>query len=320
MSENRRMDREKVKKLLGKFKNLKIAVIGDLILDKYIFGKVERISPEAPVPIFEIEKEEYRAGGAANVALNLADLGVGKVALFGTVGEDSEAEILENLVSRKGILTFFEKTKKPTVRKTRLIARSQQILRIDREDRNPIGDKVAEKLVEFLKDFSPHAVIVSDYAKGVITEKLTELLRDLEIPTFVDPRPKNASLYRGFTTVTPNLKEFHEIAKNLKLEGDFEILTQKVKRKLKLETLIVTLSEKGIALVKGRKVKYFPATAKEVYDVTGAGDTVIATLTATKTAGGSWETACKLANIAAGIVVGKLGTATVKKEEILEKL
>jgi len=170
---------KRIKGILERFGDLKIAVIGDLILDKYVFGKVERISPEAPVPIFEIEREEYRAGGAANVALNLSDLGVGKVALFGTVGEDHEAKILEDLVSRNGIFTYFERIQKPTVRKTRLIARSQQILRIDREDKNPVGDEVAEKLISELKNFSPDAVIVSDYAKGVITENIINCFRVL---------------------------------------------------------------------------------------------------------------------------------------------
>lgn len=305
-----------LKELFEGFKGLRIAVVGDAILDKYVFGKVERISPEAPVPVFEIEREEFRAGGAANVALNLKALGVGSVALFSRIGKDPEGAILKNLLKEKNIESRFAESKDvPTIRKTRLIAKAQQLIRIDREKRDPLREEEVNFLFEELKNFRPHAVVVSDYAKGVFVKPLAEGIKSLSIPTFVDPRPRNINLYKGFTCITPNLKEFEEIRSLLKVEGDFETSAREVRELLDLERLVITLSERGIALV-GKEVAYFPATAREVFDVTGAGDTVVATLSAVITLTGDWRLACRLSNIAAGIVVGKLGTAVATPEEI----
>jgi len=307
-------------KLFEDLKGLKIAVVGDLILDKYLFGKVERISPEAPVPIFEIEGEEYRAGGAANVALNLKALGVGEVALFGRVGRDPEGLTLKNLLEKKEISCRFAVSEEiPTTRKTRLIAKAQQLIRIDREKRVPLKEREVLYLLKELESFNPDAVVVSDYAKGVVVERLAEGIRKLEKPTFVDPRPQNAPLYRGFKCVTPNLKEFEEMKKLLRVEGDFKSSSLRLKEILNLDKLVVTLSERGIALV-DRGVEIFPSTAREVFDVTGAGDTVVATLAAVVTLTDDWRLACRLANIAAGVVVGKLGTAVATKEEIIAEL
>ena len=306
----------KLDELFEGFKKLRIAVVGDAILDKYVFGKVERISPEAPVPVFEIEREEFRAGGAANVALNLKALGVGRVALFSRVGKDPEGAILKKLLYERDIESrFAESGEVPTIRKTRLIARAQQLIRIDRERREPLREDEVDYLLGELEKFQPHAVVVSDYAKGVFVKPLAEGLKRLSVPTFVDPRPKNVDLYRGFTCITPNLKEFEEIKTLLKVEGDFESSAKGVRDRLDLERLVVTLSERGIALV-GEGVEYFPATAREVFDVTGAGDTVVAALAAVVTLTGDWRLACRLANVAAGVVVGKLGTAVATPEEI----
>jgi len=309
-----------LKEILEGLKNLRIAVIGDAILDKYVFGKVERISPEAPVPVFEIEREEFRAGGAANVTLNLKALGVGSVALFSRIGEDNEGEVLTKLLKKKGIKTLFVKNKDvPTIRKTRLIAKAQQLIRIDREKNKPLNGEEIQFLLKELKEFNPHAVIVSDYAKGVFVKEFADGLRNLNIPTFIDPRPSNVLLYEGFTCITPNLKEFEEIKTILGIKGDFETAAYEMKKVLNLDRLVITLSERGIALVED-KVVYFPATAKEVFDVTGAGDTVIAVLTSVVTLTKDWHLACKLANVAAGIVVGKLGTAVATSEEIEKKV
>jgi len=315
------MEREVVKNLLEEFKKLKIAVVGDLILDKYLFGKVERISPEAPVPVFEIEREEYRAGGGANVALNLKTLGVGEVYLLGRVGRDPEGEVLKKLLQKEGIKTFFLNSEEvPTTRKTRIVAKSQQLLRIDREKREPLEERETETLFGFLKEIEPDAVIVSDYAKGVVTKYLGNLLREkLDVPTFVDPRPQNFETYKGLFCITPNLKEFYDIAQRLGVFGSYLETAQRVRNDLELDTLVITLSEKGIALVR-EDIKHFPATAKEVYDVTGAGDTVIASLTASYLVSKSWETACQFANLCAGIAVSKLGTAPVYAEEVLKSL
>jgi len=315
------MEREVVKKLLEEFKKLKIAVVGDLILDKYLFGKVERISPEAPVPVFEIEREEYRAGGGANVALNLKTLGVGEVYLLGRVGRDPEGEVLKKLLQKEEIKTFFLNSEEvPTTRKTRIVAKSQQLLRIDREKREPLEERETETLFGFLKEINPDAVIVSDYAKGVVTKYLGNLLRKkLDVPTFVDPRPQNFETYKGLFCITPNLKEFYDIAQRLGVFGSYLETAQRVRNRLELDTLVITLSEKGIALVR-EGIKHFPATAKEVYDVTGAGDTVIVSLTASYLVSKSWETACQFANLCAGIAVSKLGTAPVYAEEVLKNL
>ncbi len=314
------MDRARVEETLRKFKDLRIAVLGDLILDKYVFGRVERISPEAPVPVFEIEREEFRAGGAANVSLNLKTLGVGRVALLGRVGRDAEGEILRDLVNAAGVEGFFVHSEGvPTTRKTRLVARSQQLIRIDRERRTPLGREEEKQLKEFLREFRPDAVVVSDYAKGVFTEGLARFLREEGFRVFADPRPKNWRLYRGFLCTTPNLKEFEEMANLAGAEGEnFPERARSLRKLLGLERLVITLSEKGIALVDDGGVRTFPATAKEVYDVTGAGDTVVATLAAVVAATNDWELACRLANAAAGVVVGKLGTATVSAKELLE--
>ena len=310
-----------LKELFNSFKDLRIAVVGDAILDKYVFGKVERISPEAPVPVFEIEREEFRAGGAANVALNLKALGVGNVALFSRTGKDPEGATLKSLLKEKGIESrFVESDTVPTTRKTRLIARAQQLIRIDRERRDPLREDEVEFLLGELKNWKPDAVIVSDYAKGVFTEKLAIGLKGLGVPTFVDPRPQNTHLYGGFTCITPNLKEFEEIRNRLGVEGDFETSAKGVLERLELEKLVITLGERGIALLDGDKVEYFPATAREVFDVTGAGDTVVAVLAAVVAQTGNWRLACHLANIAAGIVVGKLGTATASPEEIEKEI
>jgi len=315
------MERDRLYELLERLKGLRIAVVGDLILDKYVFGRVERISPEAPVPVFEIEREEFRAGGAANVALNLKSLGVGSVALFGRLGEDEEGRILSDLLAKSGVKLEAVFDGVPTTRKTRLVARSQQLIRIDREEKKPLSEGAAKRLLKKLEEFKPDAVVVSDYAKGVVTPPIARGVRGLGAITFADPKPSRARLYEGFDCITPNLKEFEQIAALLGVRGEnFEERAAAVRKVLKLKKLVVTLSERGIALASERGVEVFPATAREVYDVTGAGDTVIATLAAAVSAGASWREACRLANLAAGVVVGKVGTATVSGEELLSRL
>ncbi len=315
------MEVSRILTLIGKFRKLKIAVVGDLILDRYLFGKVERISPEAPVPVFEIEREELKAGGAANVALNLRSLGVGEVLLLGRVGKDREGELLKKILQKEGVNSFLiEEEEIPTTRKTRIVARSQQLLRIDREVRKSLEEKKTRRLFEVLNDFKPDAVIVSDYAKGVITPALGNLLRDFNSPSFVDPRPKNVETYKGLFCMTPNLKEYSEMASHLGLVGGWEETAERFRRLMSLNTLVITLSEKGLALITDRGKEHFPATAREVYDVTGAGDTVIAALTAAFVAEKDWRLACRFANLCAGIAVSKLGTAQVSASEVLEEL
>ena len=309
------LDKGIVLNILESFKKLKILVVGDIILDRYVFGKVERISPEAPVPIVEVEREEFRLGGSANVAHNLSALGI-KTFLVGVVGQDYGRHIIRGLLkeAKIGDLTV-EDPKRPTTEKTRIVALSQQLLRIDYENREPIEGNTLEKVLEKL-DIPVDGYIVSDYAKGVINRRLMERIREKKSFFSVDPRPQNKSLYFGASLMTPNEKEAKSM---INQEESLQALGWRLKRELSLQSLAITLGPRGIALF-DKDFKVFPAKAKQVYDVSGAGDTVVAVLTACILAGWDWDIACELANLCAGIVVGKLGTAVVTPEELLESL
>ncbi|MFN7065722.1 MAG: bifunctional heptose 7-phosphate kinase/heptose 1-phosphate adenyltransferase [Aquificaceae bacterium] len=309
------MDRDKVLGILESFKGLRLLVVGDLILDRYVFGKVERISPEAPVPVVEVQREEFRLGGAGNVAHNLVSLGI-KTYLLGVVGQDYGKHIVRGLLKEAGIedLTI-EDLQRPTTEKTRIIGLSQQLLRIDYEDRKVIKGKSLRRLLEGL-DVEVDGLVVSDYAKGVVCKELMDRIRERRLFFSVDPRPQNKNLYVGASLMTPNEKEAKSMADK---EDSLQGLGWRLKRELNLGTLTITLGPKGIALF-DKEFKVFPARTKQVYDVSGAGDTVVAVLTACALSGVGWDTACELANLCAGIVVGKLGTAVVRPEEIMQSL
>ena len=311
------MEKERVRRILERLRELRILVVGDLILDRYLYGKVDRISPEAPVPVVEVESEEVRLGGAGNVSANLADLGV-ETYVTGVIGEDPAGEKVLELLKGKGIKPLLVTDSRPTTQKTRIVSLSQQLLRIDREERSPVEGKVLEELAEVIAGGDFDGVVVSDYAKGVVVGKLMEILREKEIFFAVDPRPVNREIYRGASLMTPNEKELKAMTDPLSKEG-VEERGIKLKESLGLETLVVTRGPKGMSLFRD-DIKHFPARAKEVYDVTGAGDTVVAVLSAVYLAEGDWDLACEMANLCAGIVVGELGTATVRPEEILREL
>jgi len=311
------LSRRNVLRLLEKLRNLKILVVGDVILDRYLYGAVERISPEAPVPVVEVEEEEIRLGGAGNVAANLKSLGV-QTYLTGVVGRDRAGELLQSLLREKGIISFLTADARPTTEKTRVVSRSQQLLRIDLEDRRSVEGRVLESLRSVIAEGSYDGIIVSDYAKGVVTPEIVRTIRERRIFYAVDPRPVNRDLYRGAYLMTPNEKELRAMTDPLRI-GDLENLGRKLREELSIETLVVTRGPQGMTLF-GESVKHFPARARRVYDVTGAGDTVIAALTAFYLAGGDWNIACELANVCAGIVVGELGTAVVTPEKLLEEL
>ncbi len=311
------MKRDRVKELLRKLRYIKILVVGDIILDRYLYGKVERISPEAPVPIVEVEREEVRLGGAANVAKNLASLGVDTY-ITGVIGEDRAGDKILELLKENRIKSLIARDIRPTTEKTRVVSMSQQLLRIDREDRRKVSGDALEKIREALLEGSYDGIVVSDYAKGVVTMETMEAVRRRGVFFSVDPRPVNRSLYTGAHLVTPNEKELRAMTEPFG-SGAVEDLGVRLRRELSLDTLVVTRGPKGMTLFR-EEIKHFPARAKEVYDVTGAGDTVIATLTAFRLAGASWEEACELANLCAGIVVGEFGTASVTPEEIVEEL
>jgi len=305
---------ERLSELLENLRHLRILVVGDIILDTYLFGKVERVSPEAPVPILEVEGEEFRLGGAANVAKNLSSLGVNTI-LCGVVGKDSHANIIKSLLKEEGIKACLVEDERPTTRKTRVVSRNQQLLRIDWESKERVRGETLKALLGFISEEEVHGVVVSDYAKGVVTKELMSFLRDRFTFVAVDPRPVNKYLYKGVSLVTPNEKEL----KAMTGEGEVEELGKKLKEELSLDSLVVTQGEKGMTLFR-EEVRHFPARARKVYDVTGAGDTVIASLTAFVLAGASWDEACELANLAAGIVVGEFGTASVSPDRLLEEL
>ena len=307
---------ERVKDLLRRLKELRILVVGDVILDTYLKGKVERISPEAPVPILEVEGEEFRVGGAGNVAKNLSSLGV-KSYLLGVIGNDEAGEKLKTLLMDNGIEAILIQDDRPTTKKTRVVSLNQQLLRIDWESKESVKGETLRKIREVIKELSVDGIIVSDYAKGVITKEIIEEIKGKNVFWSVDPRPVNKPLYRGASLMTPNEKELRELANPLK--GEVELLGIRLKEELDLDTLVVTRGAKGMTLFR-EYIKHFPARARKVYDVTGAGDTVIAVLTAFKLAGASWEESCEIANICAGIVVGEFGTASVKPNQIIEEL
>jgi len=307
------LDRGRIEYLLNAVKDRKILVVGDIILDKYVFGKVERISPEAPVPVVEVEREEYRLGGAGNVASNLKALGVNAY-LCGVLGNDRESSIVRDFLKKEGIgdLTVSDVNRKTTL-KTRIVSMSQQLIRIDREDKRPVGGTVLNRLLEYINSREFEYVIVSDYAKGVVVGELTSVLRSLGVSWSVDPKPKNMKFYGGATLITPNEREVKEMsgAEDV-VEGAFILLEE-----LGADSIAVTRGAKGITLVRKEGFKNFPARAKQVFDVTGAGDTVIAVMSSLMLTDASWDEICTVANIAAGISVGKLGTSPVLPEEII---
>jgi ADP-heptose synthase, bifunctional sugar kinase/adenylyltransferase len=306
------LDKKRASEILDAFKSLKIAVVGDVMLDHYLFGNVERISPEAPVPVVEVLSEEYRLGGAANVASNLSHLGVNTY-LCGVVGDDNANIIMSKKLKELNIENLNIISDKPTTQKTRIIASHQQLIRIDWEDKSPFLDfkQILDKLP---KDID--GIIVSDYAKGLITKDLVEALTKTYSFVAADPKPSHKQFYHNVTLLTPNEKE----ARTMLNEEDIVTLGKSLKTELNLTYLAITLGPKGVAFFEDDAIHTYSAKAKEVYDVTGAGDTFIAVLTASLLAGAKTNEACEIANTAAGIVVSKIGAASTTKEEILENL
>jgi len=307
-----------------RIKKAKVAVVGDLICDKYVIGKVERISPEAPVPVVRVEREAYFLGGASNVALNLKSLGC-EVCLFGVVGNDSCGKRLLNMIRDRGLDTghIITMEDRPTTLKTRVIAQSQQIVRFDREKILKIDKKYAYELVRGVKESGVNTVIISDYGKGVVSEYLIEELKKIGIFLAIDPKVKNTCAYKDADVITPNLKETEEISGIMidSFTNGLELAAKKIIKKTNCRYLLVTEGEKGMSLFdRNGLVLKQPSKAKDVYDVTGAGDTVIAVLAAAISSGFDIKDAVKLSNAAAGIVVGKMGTATVSIEELKEIL
>jgi D-beta-D-heptose 7-phosphate kinase/D-beta-D-heptose 1-phosphate adenosyltransferase len=313
--------------LEGGFSRLKILVVGDIMLDRYIHGEVERISPEAPVPVIRHAQRYERAGGAANVAMNLAGLGCASV-LAGFWGDDTEKTELKALLDRAGVDTVGVVTSSlPTISKTRIVGRMQQLLRLDIESRDLPPEAEMERLIARSTELvdKVHAVVLSDYAKGALSRTLCEAViraaREKAIPVLADPKTPDLSKYTGATTVCPNLGEL-AMATGIASHHTETLLDagQRQVAEHGFEFLTVTMSDKGIGVLWPERRYHSPARALEVFDVSGAGDTVIATLAAALAGGLKVETAVDLANLAAGIVVGKMGTVPIAQHELITAL
>ena len=302
--------------------NARVLVVGDVMLDRYWFGDVTRISPEAPVPVVHVQRTEERPGGAANVARNIASLG-GKATLLSVVGDDEAGRTLVTLLEKAHVTTMFHKDAQfPTTVKLRVIGRQQQLLRIDFET-PPSREVLEDKLDDFesLVD-AVDVVILSDYGKGGLTHvsKMINAAKAHGKRVLVDPKGDNFARYRGATLLTPNRGEFRQVAGRWKDEADLAKRAELLRSQLDLEALLVTRSEEGMSLFSSTGAMHEPTQAQEVYDVSGAGDTVIATLGLMMAAGVDMQDAVRIANRAAGVVVGKLGTATVSREELIASL
>jgi rfaE bifunctional protein kinase chain/domain len=296
----------------------RVLVVGDVMLDRYWFGDVSRISPEAPVPVVKVGRNEERLGGAANVARNIAALGA-NCTLLSVVGADEAGQTLVKLLEAEQIdARLHQDGSVATTIKLRVIGRQQQLLRIDFET-PPSHEVLSAKLEEFerlVKDCD--VVVLSDYGKGGLLhiEKMIERARELGKRVLVDPKGDDYARYAGATLLTPNRAEFREVAGSWKSENDFNAKAEALRKELGLEALLITRSEEGMSLFRESRTDHVAAQAREVYDVSGAGDTVIAALAVALAAGADYVEAMRLANKAGGIVVGKLGTAVVTPEEL----
>ena len=300
------------------FENARILVVGDIMLDRYWFGDVNRISPEAPVPIVRIQKRDERLGGAANVARNIATLG-GGAGLLGVVGQDEAASVVDGLLTDLGIDSYLERDPEiSTIIKLRVIGHQQQLLRIDFEE-PPTDIVLRNKLSQFNVLLPQYPIIVlSDYAKGGLVDvaEMIATAKQAGKCILVDPKGDDFSRYAGATLMTPNKSELRHVVGNWKTEEELTTKAQNLRTSLSLEALLLTRSEEGMTLYTEQEIAHFPTIAREVYDVSGAGDTVIATIAVMLGAGLPIAQAVALANRAGGIVVGKLGTATVNYAEL----
>ena len=315
--------------IIDNFPRSKVLVVGDLMVDQFIWGNVSRISPEAPVPVVEVTSENFLLGGSANVSNNIFSMG-GKVYVTGIIGSDDMGRLLirnfrEMNIDTRGIIVEHDR---PTTIKTRIIARSQQVVRFDRENKNSVSLNSVEKMVEYIErirdDLS--AVVISDYSKGIISERLLKGIGDVtsgrDIIVCIDPKQNDFSLYQGFDVITPN---HHEAGRALGMEivckDDLIKNGKSLLERFGFKAVLITRGEEGMSLFENSgSITHIPAVAREVFDVTGAGDTVVGVFALCMAAGATFKEAAVLANHAAGIVVGKVGTATVSQEELRKML
>jgi rfaE bifunctional protein kinase chain/domain len=321
------MNRTRVNQIVTTFSGKTILILGDLMLDEFIWGNVARISPEAPVPVVQVVGETYQLGGAANVAANIRRL-EGTPIPFGVIGRDAASDRFKALLGESGInIDGIVHADRPTTLKTRIIAHHQQVVRADRESKSPLSSELNRELATSLLSFLPRAaaVVVSDYDKGVVNRDLLSMIlpeaRRAGVAVYLDPKVHHADYYRPITMITPNQREA-ELLTGTMIDGDAELEAagRKLLERFECEYALITRGEQGMSLFSASSdtgSQHLPTFAREVFDVTGAGDTVIATLALARAGGATMEEAAVLANHAAGIVVGKLGTATVSRPELL---
>lgn len=314
----------KFQDIIKRFKGRNILVVGDVILDRYIWGKVRRISPEAPVPVVEVERESFLLGGAANVANNIVSLGAG-AAVVGLIGKDSAGEALSGLLRRQGVnCEGLFVSNRPTTVKTRVIAHNQQVVRFDREDSKYVAGRVLKGVLAHIdslyRDFD--AIIISDYRKGMISGGMVKGILEMSSrrKTFVavDPKVGHFNFYKGVSVVTPNVAEAASGA-NIEISDEKTLLRagKTLLKRLGCRAVLVTRGEQGMSLFESKGVSHIPTAARKVYDVTGAGDTVISAFTLACAAGAGMAEAAVIANHAAGVVVGEVGTAVSTPEQLL---
>ncbi|MGF1697703.1 bifunctional D-glycero-beta-D-manno-heptose-7-phosphate kinase/D-glycero-beta-D-manno-heptose 1-phosphate adenylyltransferase HldE [Vibrio lamellibrachiae] len=312
-----------MKPILPDYNDSGVLVIGDVMLDRYWYGPTGRISPEAPVPVVKVENNEERPGGAANVAMNIASLG-GHAHIIGLTGIDEPAKVLtETLSALKVTCDFVSLPNYPTITKLRVLSRGQQLIRLDFEDK--FEDTDAELILSRMEQALPktRSVILSDYAKGALehVQQFIQKARAANVPVFIDPKGADFERYRGATLLTPNMSEFEQVVGSVKSDEELVKKGLALIEQYDFEALLVTRSEHGMTLLRrDAEPFHLPTQAQEVYDVTGAGDTVISVLAASVAAGKPLDEACALANAAAGVVVGKLGTSTLSTIELAEAI
>ena len=319
------LDPGSLARAIDEFPRTRVLVIGDIIMDEYIWGDVSRISPEAPVPVVDVKRETKMLGGAGNVVSNIASLG-GEAILCGVVGDDATGRQVMKMVKNLGVTTegILQEPNRPTTIKTRIVAQHQQVVRFDRESRKQIRTESVQRLIDFVskrrKDI--HAIVVSDYAKGVISPQLMKGLRDLVgdsgIVLGVDPKKNNFALYKGIDVITPNHHEASAFS-GIEIVDDETLVRagKQILRDLKCRSVLITQGKDGMTLFEKKgDPTHIPTVARKVFDVTGAGDTVISTFCLGLAAGMDLKAAAIISNFAAGIVVGEVGTSTVKAEDL----
>ena len=308
--------------LISLLQSARVLVVGDTMLDRYWFGEVERISPEAPVPVAKIGRMDQRAGGAGNVARNIAALG-GQAGLLSIVGEDEAANELEKIVQSSGVQTFLEHDETiATTVKLRVLSRNQQLLRIDFEEKpsQDVLDRLNRRFRSLLPDYD--AVILSDYGKGCLFQvaNMIDFAREHNKPVLIDPKGDDYEKYAGASLITPNRNELRQVVGSWENETELTEKAEALRRHLQLNAILLTRSEEGMSLYEPDHISHQPTRAQEVFDVSGAGDTVIATVGLGLAAGLDLRQAMHIANAAAGVVVAKLGTAVCSQAELLAAL